>query len=703
MRVGRVSIAMWALVCSVSGSAQQPGIVESRQSEAQTRRIPAQTQPRSAVVGLVQDRDGRTIGGATITLTDPVGKAYRSTTGADGIFRIGNLAPGSYMLDLQAGNYPSIHQDKVQLNNSELLVVELYVSGNGTPRNSDRQIAAAPGSTEAPELPSYREISRRSLAPLPLEPEVQPTRDQVAVPRADRWTLPSPEWDRYPGRAGEYPYAFGRWWDPFNRNKLKGDYPILGNQVFFNFTGVSTTAVDVRRLYVPSGVAAENPGSFNFFGRGSQAFLAETVRLSFDLFHGDTAFKPADWRIKVTPAFNINQLWARERGVVNIDVREGTARTDFHVGLQEAFAEVKLHDLSPNYDFVSIRAGIQQFSSDFRGFVFSDEQPGIRVFGNLRSNRLQYNLAYFRMLEKDTNSGLNTFHDRHQQVAIANLYVQDFLTHGYTAQFSYHMNRDDASVHYDENGFLVRPAPIGAVTPHDIRAHYLGWTGSGHIHRWNVNHAFYQVLGHDSLNPVAGRRTDINAQFVAAEVSRDKDWLRPRAAFLFSSGDGNPRDGTARGFDSIIEAQTFAGGIFSFFNREGIRLTGTGVALTSPESFIPDLRSSKEEGQASYVNPGLLLWNAGLDAELTPQLKAIVNVNYMRFQHTEPLELLLFQSQIPHSVGVDYGLGLVYRPALSENMSIVGGVGALTPGSGLRRIYTSQTQFSAFSAVRFQF
>ena len=66
--------------------------------------------------------------------------------------------------------------------------------------------------------------------------------------------------------------------------------------------------------------------------------------------------------------------------MVNIDVRRGTNRTDTHVSLEEAFAEVKLADLSANYDFVSLRAGIQPFVSDFRGFIFSDNNLGAAVF-----------------------------------------------------------------------------------------------------------------------------------------------------------------------------------------------------------------------------------------------------------------------------------------------------------------------------------
>ena len=55
-----------------------------------------------------------------------------------------------------------------------------------------------------------------------------------------------------------------------------------------------------------------------------------------------------------------------------------------------------------------MRAGIQQFNADFRGFLFVDEQPAVRIFGNLRSDRIEYNAAYFHFLEKNTNSALNT-------------------------------------------------------------------------------------------------------------------------------------------------------------------------------------------------------------------------------------------------------------------------------------------------------
>src|SRR5262249_26571802 len=260
---------------------------------------------------------------------------------------------------------------------------------------------------------------------------------------------------------------------------------------------------------------------------------------------------------RFTPVFNINYLNTQENNLVNINPALGTNRFDTHLGFQELFGEVRLGDTtkflpflrgdlhqdgeSPYFDSTFIRTGIQQFQSDFRGFIFNDFNLGTRLFGQASSNRYNFNAAYFYMLEKDTNSQLNRMvtrgNFRNQTVFIANLYRQDTFTKGYTTQFSFHFNDDRPSVHFDNNDFLVRPALIGSFTPHGVRSYYFGWTGDGHIDcggvplvgkvlgQCNVSHAFYQVVGHDSLNPIAGVPTRINAQMAAAEISKDRDWL----------------------------------------------------------------------------------------------------------------------------------------------------------------------------------
>jgi hypothetical protein len=318
--------------------------------------------------------------------------------------------------------------------------------------------------------------------------------------------------------------------------------------------------------------------------------------------------------------------------------------------LQEWFVEAKLADLSPEYDFLSIRAGSQFFNSDFRGFIFSDTNRAIRLFGTEFGNRDQFNLVLFKQLDKDVNSQLNTFEDRHQTVLIGNYYRQDFIFPGYTAQVSVTYNNDRPTFKFDKNGFLVRPDPAGIAEPHGLDVCYLGWAGDGHIGRINITHQFYWALGRDSDNPMAGQGEDINAQMFALELSYDRDWVRFRSSFFWASGDDNPTNSHATGFDAIFDNPNFAGGNFSFWQREQIGLMG--VNLKQRESLLPDLRSSKIQGQSNFVNPGLLLANFGIDMDLTPKIKLINNYNLLWFDETEVLEQFVFQEKVHHVIAL---------------------------------------------------
>jgi len=272
----------------------------------------------------------------------------------------------------------------------------------------------------------------------------------------------------------------------------------------------------------------------------------------------------------------------------------------------------------------------------------------------------------------------------------------------------------------------VRHAPVGIPLPHKVRAGYAGVSGDGHIGRINVSHAYYEAFGRDSFNPIPARKHSqhIEARMAALELSYEKDWMTWRASAFYASGDGNLNDGRATGFDAIVPNQQFAGGGFlgnpaladrgllnarfdaggtNFLNRESIPLTGTGLLLFGPNSLLPSMRPGLFEGQANFVNPGILLFNAGFDAKITPKLRSTLNCNWARFDRTEVLEALLFQSRIPHAIGLDTGLGLQYRPLLNDNIVLTGGVGALAPGSGFNAIYSGQTLFSGFVNVRMVF
>src|SRR5207237_1924167 len=330
-----------------------------RTSDLEPHQIPNQRERRSAIQGQVTDQDGRPVPGANVVLRSGAREVARALTTADGVFRFLDLPGGEYSFTVTRDGYQPLTQGGLRLAASELASVDLKIARTGEAAPPSRPIEPGPP-TPYGRLPERRGEPPSEATPLP-------PGEKVFVPVPERWNLPLPEWDRY-HVEGDYPYVSGRWWDPYNQNRLKGDYPVLDKRTFFVFTGVSDSLLEGRNLPTPSGVSTKRQGSQRFFGRGGQYLPVTAFRTSFDLFRGDTAFRPVDWRVRVAPAFSVNFIDLAELQT-NADVRRGSNRLNTHLGLQEAFVEKKLFDISSNYDFISVRAGIQEFSSDFRGFI----------------------------------------------------------------------------------------------------------------------------------------------------------------------------------------------------------------------------------------------------------------------------------------------------------------------------------------------
>ena len=636
------------------------------------------------LTGKVIDKDGKAIANVTVLVTNQTSSEVKlQRTETDGVFLF-RLPTGAYKISVEApfearfdrgktaeyGHFSNIICDE----SKKLCPVLENIIIDGTADRNIEFLAVLP-----------------EKAATPAEPE--PDRREMR----DRWRIGFPEYDRYGdkgARGRDVPFRKSRWYNPYEQNVLKGDKPIFGDDYFIILSGASTSGIEIRRTPSGNNVSSAEPDSNNFFGRPESLSFNQTIQLSFEFFKGQTVFKPRSWAIKVSPTFSVpNYLNARENGIVNIDVRRGTNRTDYHVSLEEAFAEVKLFDTNDNYDAVSVRAGIQPFTADFRGFLYSDNNLGVRVFGTFSNNKSQFNFAYFRQLEKDTNSNLNSLDElRNQNIYIANIFRQDFLVKGYTIQGVAAFNDDRADIHYDTNRFLVRPALVGSARPHSIKAGYLGINGDGHSGWLNLSNSYYFAFGEDDFNPIAGRKTQIRSHMAALETSIDRDWLRYRASIFYASGDKDPTDDKATGFDAIFDDPNFAGGQFSYWNRQGIRLVSTEIGLVQPNSLLPSLRSSKTEGNANFVNPGITIFNAGVDAELTQTVKAIFNANYLRFDRTESLEYVLFQPRVRHEIGGDLSLGVVYRPFLINNLTFTFGGSLFLAGKGFKDVYTDRSR-----------
>ena len=523
-------------------------------------------------------------------------------------------------------------------------------------------------------------------------PEAFPV-DQVPVP--DRWRL-----------IESLGVVKERWWDPYNQNTYKGDrpinpdkvpwLPITGDDWFFIVNAVSDTVFEPRTFPIPVGVqTTERPDSIDVFGKDASYVLSQTFIVGAALLKGSTAYKPPDVEYRVTLAGNINYVDVPERRVLFVEPSKPSHRFDHFVGVQEAFFDYHFRNVSDRYDFDSVRIGIQPFQADFRGFLFNDNQLGIRFFGTRDNNRFQYNFGGFWRLEKDTNSGLNAVLQtpRDDYVFYVNAYRQDFLIPALTSQltFVWNANREAQDVQIDDNGFPVRPALLGSLRGRDYDVFYLGYNADGRIGRINLTGSAYYAFGEDRNSFFTDERADISAYFAALEASYDRDWMRFRLSAAFASGDSDPYDDVETGYDAIFENPVFAGADTSYWIRQTIPFAGGGraISVNGRNGILNSLRSSKEQGQSNFNNPGLMLVGAGADFDITPEFRLSANANHLWFENTATLQALRNEGSIPKAIGWDLSAAAIWRPKATQNIVFRLSGAALVSGSGFEDLFTA--------------
>ncbi|WP_293988183.1 hypothetical protein [Sphingomonas sp.] len=504
--------------------------------------------------------------------------------------------------------------------------------------------------------------------------------------------------------------------DPYHQSTIKGDrpldrsklrwLPIRGDDWFFVASGVSDTVIEPRSFPTPVGTqTTSRPGSLDSFGRSSSLLAAQTFVVGFSLYKGQTTFKPPEIEYRLSIAYNYNYTLVNESRILFVDPAKPPHRNDTFLGVQEAFVDYHIRNVSDRYDFDSIRVGIQPFQADFRGFLFNDQNLGIRLFGNRDNNRFQYNLALFWRLEKDTNTGLNDLGQtpRRDWVAIANLYRQDFPVPGFTSQIiaAHDRDREGREFYYDKNGFPVRPALIGDQRPRDYDITYLGYNGDGHFGRVNLTLSAYAALGQDRNSVFTSRPAKVRAFFLAAEPSYDINWARFRLSFLYASGDSNPYDNKETGYDAILENPIFAGADTSYWIRQSIPFAGGGraIGINGRNGVLADLRSSKDEGQSNFNNPGTMLIGAGADFDLTTALRVSTNVNRLSFADTAVLQALRNEGSIPRSIGMDYSVSAIWRPHTTQNIVFRASAAMLQAGDGFRDLFTQSNGSGRYFSV----
>jgi hypothetical protein len=354
-------------------------------------------------------------------------------------------------------------------------------------------IGAATAAQTEDVSPSRHEVRLRespaSISPIPA-PDLARLEDGEQV---NRWEV-----------VDELGYE-SRWWDPYNRNPLKGDEP-LNKDWFFSLGVASDTAVELRS--VPGfahGVAGTHASE--------QTRLGQNLTAEFTLYKGNTVFKPPEWLFRFAPSFAYNRIELDQPEPLNADI----SGSHGFVGVQTAYVEKLVRVVSQRFDFDSVRVGIQPFSTDFRGFLFQGTQAGVRFYGTRAGNLWQYNLAYLRRPGEDAISGRTnpTAGLRHDELLIA--------------------NREGS----ESRSTQVRATDFNTPFSHGLRDYdvtYVGYNGDGHFGRLNLTTSAYYAFGKQTSRTIAGASASISAYMFAAELSVDYNWIRPRVSLLYASG-----------------------------------------------------------------------------------------------------------------------------------------------------------------------
>src|SRR4029450_2082938 len=127
---------------------------------------------------------------------------------------------------------------------------------------------------------------------------------------------------------------------------------------------------------------------------------------------------------------------------------------------------------------------------------------------------------------------------RDDDVAVANVYVQDYPVLGFTSQAIalYNRNREGDDTFIDDNGVIQRPTSLGLGRGSDYDVTYVGYNGGGRFGRGNLTTSLYGAVGKVDRGLFVDREEDIRAGFFAAELSHDYSWVGIRGWVAYAKG-----------------------------------------------------------------------------------------------------------------------------------------------------------------------
>ena len=271
------------------------------------------------------------------------------------MFRFIDVPPGDYILSIAREGYAPLNQGGLRVSASELVTRRAEAAADRRPRRDGKDDRARTANAVRQRRPAAGPIRTRRRRRCR-----RARRCSCRCPTAGTCRCPS---GIATAIGGDYPYVERQLVGSLQPEQAQGGLSRLRQADVLRVHGRQRLAA---RGTQPAGAERRQHASARA-ASGSSAAAASTCRsrrcaTSFDLFRGDTAFRPVDWRVRVAPAFSVNFVNLSEYNGVNADVRRKDTRLDHHLGIQEAFVEKKLFDISLDYDFISVRAGIQEFT-----------------------------------------------------------------------------------------------------------------------------------------------------------------------------------------------------------------------------------------------------------------------------------------------------------------------------------------------------
>ena len=105
-----------------------------------------------------------------------------------------------------------------------------------------------------------------------------------------------------------------RWCDPYNRNVLKADRPVHGDDWFFNLGVISDTVYELREVPTPvGGISTDRPGGIDVFGSADQWAAVAEPRGRVRLLQGRHGLQAARLRVPLHAGLQLQLRRARRR------------------------------------------------------------------------------------------------------------------------------------------------------------------------------------------------------------------------------------------------------------------------------------------------------------------------------------------------------------------------------------------------------